>query len=56
MSQSTDHSGSHDHPEGAHAAHRAAGCRLCAPLRHPSQQPARAALSALPRQTRKGGR
>ncbi|MFF2612278.1 hypothetical protein [Kitasatospora sp. NPDC058046] len=36
--------------------HRAARCPLCAPLRHPSRQDARAGLAvALPRQIRKGG-
>lgn len=51
MSQSTDRPEGRQHPDGAHTPHRGADCRLCAPLRHPSQQPTRAALAALPRQS-----
>ncbi|MFE0766134.1 hypothetical protein [Streptomyces smyrnaeus] len=36
--------------------HDARTCRMCAPLRHPSQLKTRRALAALPRQTAAAGR
>ncbi|MEU7092938.1 hypothetical protein [Kitasatospora aureofaciens] len=50
MSKSSHQSDGHKADGWDTPQHRAAYCRQCAPLRHPSQRGTRAGLTALPRQ------